>query len=77
VREKDDLNKGKDDWMSYKNKLNQIREDKNADKENNEKIAQNLEKKREASKEEIKKAIEAKKEKEKRNYKPGGGLNLG
>jgi hypothetical protein len=46
ARNKDELGKGKDDWMNMQNKKKQIKEDKIADVQNNEEIAKKLEEKR-------------------------------
>lgn len=54
---KDELSKGKDDWLNYQQKRNQIKEDRVADKEHNEEVAKKMEQKRTKRKE----------------RKPGGG----
>lgn len=62
---KDDLTKGKDDWMNYVNKRKQIKDDREEDKKRNEDIA-----KKQAEKKE--------EQKKKRNIKPPGpGFQLG
>lgn len=55
---KEDLTKGKDDWMNYVNKRKQIKEDRVEDAKHNEEVA--------------KKQIAKKEEKKKRPAKPPG-----
>jgi hypothetical protein len=46
MREKDTLNQGKDDWMSYQKKLAGIKDDRKKDADHQEVVAKKIEKKR-------------------------------
>jgi hypothetical protein len=61
MRNKDDLGKGKDDWLDYVNKRKQIKEDRKADAENNEEIAKK----------------QAEKKAKRKVREPGEGFQLG
>lgn len=47
---KDEVGKGKDDWLSYKNKMNEVKQNKVDDAENQKKKAEVVEKRRLAKK---------------------------
>lgn len=66
---KDDITKGKDDWMNYVNKRKQTKEDREADKKHNEEIA-----KKQADKKEAKRLAD---KKDKVYKQPGQGFQLG
>jgi hypothetical protein len=78
MREKDDLHKGKDDWMSYQKRRDMSEEERLADQKANDTIAaKKLEKIEKA-----KSGVPAKKEdapakKKIRSYNPDGGFQLG
>ncbi len=71
MREKDDLNKGKDDWMSMQKKKQQIHDDKNLDKEHNDKIVARKLAEKEAKEKELGKVAP------KPKTNPNGGFQLG